>query len=584
MTTNKSPIKESLAVTASYHKNRRFKSEDMVLVKIRHLHEDGTTSTELKTFKNPRRPIYITKRRFKFKVKPETAKLSQVDKYMTTQSNMFNTAKKALSDENAMYNAKSMRDINNSPNIFWSSLSVESIVLEHMRVKKGMSSTNILPVVGVVDFEWDVQKNDQGEVTFGTYCSSNRSCMVISREHFKKTKYRSEEAFKRDYIKGFKEIVLPILDKYYARPEVAKSGQVVRKFVPEIIFSDNEFTVMRDTIQYANQDKIDFLTLWNGQSDITKAKQVVERYALPLHAIFGDTSIDKNYRNTFFKEGQKGSKLDANGHNKSVVLQHEWHTLQTTSQFTYVDMMSAYHINRTHLPLAPSPALDWCMDKELDFGKLMKDFGVDPKDKEAWHKHMSINHPLEYALYTSMDGIGPLLLEDKNFEISSSYFSGVSYSPSYEFVKNPMRLSTDVHYYALGVGLVICGVGSSMKTEIDALISPSRNITVTLNPSYNNIRMGSTILRGCNDLTFILPNSADGDLTSSYPVSQIQANGSRGTTLTEYSGIQGLARVEGCRHGYSVISGPHNNYTQAQSLLKMPSIGTLLKRVNKTKV
>lgn len=570
-----SPIKESLAVHCNYHKSRRNKKDDMVLAKIRHLHEDGSCSTELRQINNPKRPIYTSKPNRKLDVKPEYAPIDNVIKHMTTESNMFNVAKKALKYEKDIWSARNMRDINNSPNIFWSSLNVSSIVLHHLRTKKGMNSNNILPGVGAMDFEWSV---DDQSVSIGSYAYQDTSKIVINREHFAKTPLTSEAKFIEDYKKGFAKIIQPVLDEYYSRKDVKKSNQIVRKFVPEIVFSDNELTTMRDTVQQANLDKVDFLTAWGGIADITVAKGVAEKYAVPLHQIFSDNSIGDEFRNTFFKEGQTGSKKDANGNNKSVMIQHEWHELITTSQFQFVDMMGTYHRNRIHLPNAPSAALDWALVKELAFGKLLAECGVSEDDKPAWHKEMSINHLVAYALYAAMDTIGLILLEDKNFEISSTYFSGVGYSPYSEFVRNPMRLSTDMHFASLEDGLVICGVGSNMKTEIDTKIVPSRNITVTLNPSYNS-GMSMSVLSDSEDEVYIVSSGADGDLTSSYPSNQILSNGSRGTTLTEYCGFNNMSNLKGNSIGYTLTSGPHNNHTVAQVLLKLPSSGELIKRL-----
>lgn len=567
-------IKESLAIHATYHKNRRYTNQDMVLVKVRHLHDDGTTSSEIKKYKNPKRPIFVSKEKYKYKVKPEYALISQCHKIMTTESNMLAAAKKGLSYESESYKAVKMKDINNSPNLFWSSLSVGSIILHHLRNKGGMNSTGILPTVGAFDFEWDVDTKD---VSIGSYCFENNSTIIINREAFAKTDLVSEEKFIEDYKRGFKQYIQPILDEYYSRPKVKKSGQKVRKFIPEIVFSDNQFTTMRDTFTQGRNDEVDFFTAWNGHSDISVAKKVAEEYAVPMADIFTGDEVDADYRNAYFKEGQKGSKKDANGGNKSVNLQDEWHELLSTTGYQYVDMMGTYHRNRIHLPNAPSASLDWAMHKELNFGKFEHDCGVNPDDKKAWHVTMARYHLVMYALYASLDTIGLVVLEDKNFEIGSTYFSGVGYSPYSEFVRNPMRLSTNMHFASLEDGQVICGVGSNMSSEIDSAIVPSRNITVTLNPSYNS-GMAMPILSDSDDLVAIVSSAADGDLTSSYPSNQILSNGSRGTTRTEYCGFNSLSNLKGNSIGYTLTSGSHNNHTVAQVLLGLPSCGELIKR------
>lgn len=572
-----SEIKESLAVHSSYHKSRKNRANDMVLVKIRHLHDDMTQSSELRMIRNPKRPIYVTKPKYKLNVKPEYNHISKVNKIMTTESNMFDVAKKALKYEPEMWKARSMRDVNNSPNIFWSSVSVSSIILHHLRTKQEMNSTSFLPTVGAFDFEWDVDTN---VASIGSYAHENKSTLVINREHFARTGLRSEEKFIAEYKKKFAEIVQPVLDEYYSRKDVIKANQVVRNFVPEIVFADNEFMTARETMQMGNRDKVDYFTAWNGHADLTVLTRIAESYAEPLHKIISDDSIPGEFKNAFFKEGQKGSKKDANGTNKSVKLQDEWHELIATTQYQYVDMMGTYHRNRIHLPDAPSPSLNWALTKELGFGKLKIDCGISEDDQENWHRRMSLEYFLEYCLYASMDTISLVVLEDKNYEISSTYFSGVGYSPYSEFVRNPMRLSTDMHFAALEDNLVICGVGSNMSSPIDKKVVPSRSITVTLNPSYNS-GMSMSILKDSADKMHIVPCGADGDLTSSYPSNQILSNGSRGTTLTEYCGFNNMSNLKGNSIGYTLSAGPHSNYTVAQDLLKLPSGGELIKRVNK---
>lgn len=567
-------IKESLAVHASYHRNQKYKNDDMVLVKIRHLHDDNTESTELKLIKNPKRPIYTTKERYKYKVKPETIPITECNRHMTTESNMLNTAKRALSYESDMYKARRMGEVNNSPNIFWSSLSVSSIILHHLRTKKGMNSTSILPQVGAFDFEWDV---DTKQVSIGSYAYKDRSKLVISREHFKRTPLVSEEAFIREYKAKFNEVIQPILDEYYSREDVIKSGQVVRKFIPEVEFSSNCLSTMTETFANGRDDGVDYFTAWNGHADLTEAKRVATEYAVPLANMFVGDEIPSEYGNAYFKEGQKGSKKDANGANKSVKLQDEWHELISTTPYQYIDMMGTYHRNRIHLPDAPSTSLDWALNKELNFGKVHFDCGIHQDDAKSWHREMSINHLVMYAVYAAMDTIGLIVLEDKNYEISSTYFSGVGYSPYSEFIRNPMRLSTNMHFDAMQDGLAICGVGQNMSSELDKKIVPSRDITVTLNPSYNH-GMQMPILSDDNDMVQIVSNAGDGDLTSSYPSNQILSNGSRGTTYSEYCGFNTMTNLKGNTIGYSLMSGAHNNYSVAQTSLGLPSGGELIKR------
>jgi len=568
-------IVESKAIHATYHRHKQFKTEDMVLLKIRHLHDDGTESTELKRIINPKRPIYITKPGHEYKTKPEHAPIEHVNKVMTTDAKMFNVAKKALSFEPESRKAPHMGKLKNSPNLFWSSVTVGSIILHHFRTKKDTDSVRILPKVCAIDFEWDV---DDQTATIGSYAYEDRSVVIVSREYLRKVKFTDEDKFREEYYKAFDELLAPVIAEYYSRQSVIDSKQTVRVFKPEIYFSDNEFTTMRDTFQLGNGDKADYLTAWNGSSDFTIAEEVCSRYAEPLTAMCADPSIPNEWRNSFFNKGKTGSNKDANGGNKAINPNTEWHELISTSQFQYVDMQSTFHRNRIHTPNLPG-SLEWCLNTELGFGKLKYDCGVHEDDKEEWHRTMSAKHPVAYCVYASGDTNGLIVLEEKNFEISSSYFSGVGYSPYGEYVKNPMRLSTDMHFHSLEEGLVVSSVASNMSSDMDKLIVPSRNITVTLNPSYSK-GMKLRWIEDSQDWCWIVPDGADGDLTSAYPTGQIMCNGSRDTTWTECCGIVDHSNLTTNAYGYTLAAGPQSNTTIARTMFGLPSAYEISVRLN----
>lgn len=550
-----------LAVHTQYIEHATKKGFDLTATKIRYT--DGTTS--MVYGRNLLRDFYVDVRPKgkSSKVKVEWKEISKLRKHRCTQANLLPAIKKALPNDFAVNRAYSTRHAGVSNDLYYTDIHGSSIELAKHRAL--LNDQSIIPVVGVMDFEWDIGVNT---ASIGTYVCDDTIYITMRQDGVTRTGL-SNEAFIKKLESGYYEDVQTILDTFYEKnPQLYKQT----KFKVNASIVDNELDVIRALFAFTHETKPDFLAFWNGISDLTVIKEVCDRWSVELGSFMADPEVPPEFRNTVINEGQY-TKLDAKGANKKIPAEAQWHTLTNIASWVYIDIMACYANNRTHLPNLPSYSLDYITSIELGMGKLrlVESPELDGASSAGWHEIMTKDHFLEYSLYALNDVTAPLMLEYLNSEIASRAFPMMGHAPMSSFNSNPTKLTVESQLSFLAKGYAVSATSPSMKDELDGEVYGSDGWIITLNTSYNYDLAGVALEDSSLPVEFI-PNGADSDLTASYPSNQMLGNMARHTLKSETVSINGVDVDKAKRAGLTLISGEHNQVGVAIDLLGFPRL------------
>lgn len=555
--------KHVMCVHTSYAPHRRSNLKDMVCASELHLFEDGTIKKNLRLFESPKRDFYVTKPSFKnHKSKKEWEKLNRLNKFRTTQNNLLQAISKAL---NVKKNKP--RVMARSPYLYGSDVHIKTIIAHKYIETYG--SGQLLPEVGVMDYEWDIATK---KPTIGTYVYEDQLYITVRKDMIENCNLTVSE-FKTLLHEGYKTHCSPILDKFFSdNPKIPRKDYNLHLEVVDL-----DLDVFRKLFKFVHQTRPNYLTFWNGISDLEIILGICDEYMVDPSTFMNDPCIPDEYRYTKLLKGPTET-IDANGNKKPKMNSEQWHVLDNMAYWQFIDIMCSYHTNRAHKPNLPSYAFNFVIPREIQMKKLKLVEELDhleESDIVAWHNRMSKERIVEYSLYALFDVILPQLLEEKSFEIRAQAYSNLTYHPIGDFKKNPRKLCNAQHFSFLEMGYAVGSTGDKMRESFDDLIYGSNNWIITLNSSYHDT-LDTPLLEDSTSSVPIIPNDADGDLTSSYPSNQRLLNISRATTVTEVIKVDGIPEELMRELGLDISSHGGNSIDFCVRLLGLPHLDSIV--------
>lgn len=560
-----------MGVHASYSQHRDRPKNDMVLVKEKQLLEDGTIKENLRFFENYQRDFYVTKPRYRdHKSKKEWEKISRCSRIKTNQACLIPSIAKALN-----IRKNGLRRMARNPSLYGADINVTTLILHKYIETYGDSE--LMPTVGAMDYEWDV---DTGKPSIGTYMYENKVYLTIRKDKIANCGY-STTTFINKLQEDFKKEVIPLVDEFYERTNA--DGKLINKNVarvyPELYVEvvDLDLDVVRKLFKHTHTTMPDYLTFWNGISDLEIIMALCEEYMVDPADFMNDPSVPKEYRNCRLDKGLTET-IDANGNKKPKSPSEQWHVLSNMASWQFIDMMCCYHTNRAHKPNLPSYSFEFIMGLELKMKKLRlvpKLNALAESDMGTWHKEMSNKHILEYALYATMDVIEPMILEAKSYEIRAQAYSNLTYHPIGDFKKNPRKLCNAQHFSFLKSGHIVGTTSDQMREDVDNHIYQGDNWIITLNSSYHD-QLETPALADSDIPTLFSPSNDDGDLTSSYPSNSRLLNISKTTTVTELIKVKGIPEEIMREVGLNLSSNGDNSIDFCYRVLGLPHLQDVL--------
>lgn len=546
-------IKAKEARHVVYVKSPDNEAPDLHVIKEQIHNEDGTTTPNLRLVQDYKRPFWVTKKGFRNHQQwKEWESIERLNKFETTQRNLFNAASKALETP---WVKGGMRDLSNSPYLYGTDISSSAII------KQGYDKRFAKPAtpysVAVCDTETDVV-HGHGDIMIATVTYKNRAITAIDKR----------------FVEGYTDVINRV-------KELAESliGDVLKKRGIELDLRivDNPVAVIKTVIDKAHEWKPDYLTFWNIDFDIGKMMSACEKYDGDMGDIFSDPSIPKGYRTFEFIEGQR-QKVTASGKATPIKPVAQWHSAVAPATFYMVDSMRVYRQIRTGQQEKPSYALDALLEEEkIGITKLKFEQADHIKhNKLKWHELMQSKFPLHYIVYNIIDCIAVEMFDEKtkDLQITLPMYGGCS--DTTRFNSQPRRKVDDMHWYCLENNHVIGTTGSNMITDQDGMVRPLTGWITALNAHQITMQGLRCVKENKRLNTRIYVHIGDLDVRAAYPSNQIAFNVSKETTVTEVTDITGIPYETQCMQGINLSSGQTNAAEFCQTMLGFPEFEELL--------
>jgi hypothetical protein len=532
--------------------------DDYHLVKETIHMADGTTKPNVRLWKNFKRPVWVTKKGYQnHKDKKEWEKISRLDKFMTSQSEMEWNIKKALG---MTWHRGDPRELKASPYLYGSDI-LSTCVLKKTYMDQ-FPGLNSIYDVAAFDIETDVV-HGTNEIIMATLSYRDRVFTAVQKSYF-------------DGLLDVENRMKQIFDQYI--------GDVYadRKIKWELKIVDREIDVVVDCMNKAHEWKPDFVAIWNIDFDLSKMRAAIARAGYKDEDVFSDPTVPLEYRHFYYKQGQN-MKVTASGKRMPIPPQAQWHTVFCPASFYFIDAMCVYWNLRSQKGKDPSYALDAILQKTFK-GEIrkLKFEGANHKRGIDWHKLMQSEFKFEYVVYNVFDCVGMELLDEKIKDLQLTMPSFAEWTDFCHFNSQPRRLVDKLHYFCMenecdGHLHVIGTTSPEMKTELDDLTATLSNWIVTL-PAHLVADNGLQVIEENGMLrTNIRAHVGDLDVSASYPNGECTFNVSKETTAKELVKIEGVTNRTQRVQGINLSGGATNAYEVCVDLFKMPSMDEWLR-------
>lgn len=396
-----SPIKETHFMHSWY--NRKV---DAVIVKLRRLHEDGTTSPEVKVFPNPQRSIYITKMEHRnHEYKLEREELHKLDRVTVTEKDKLKEIARLLGLPSKPFYRKD--EVLASPYIYGANIEIESLI--KMEYLKRIPGEPLKPAVGFLDVENDIDTKELSLISFLSHTKTVYTA-VLNRKMWKtvdnnKVKVTPEEMETYCNTK---------LKEYLVRENFTKLPKKIH--IPEYDikfgFCDTVQAMLIFIFKAIREEQCDFIGTWSDHDVQMIIRAINKETNFSCADFFTDPKVEKKYRGFLFDDGERSMK-------ESSHWTHRWSWVNSTCSSQFLNLMAVYSMMRKTAPFRDSYKLDDVLKDHIGSGKF-------PKISDN-HKEMADNFFMEYTAYNIFDVIGLDLLEMTTNDVTGfSIGSGVS--------------------------------------------------------------------------------------------------------------------------------------------------------------
>jgi len=531
------------------HLSKKEVGEDIHIVREVLHHPDGKKERNIRIIKDFKRPFWVTKPIYRnYDEKKESEELDKVDKFKSTESDLLKNIVPRLGDR--YMGLTDLRRVKDSPYLY--GIDVDSrTILKKIYMEKYKDLMSVYEVAAF-DIEADIKT---GKILVMSISTKKSVDVFILKEWV--AKYANIESRLRK-----------LYDKYIPDVETKKNAKL------NIHVINGEVNLIKKAFNLANNLNVDFMAAWNIDYDINKIVERLEKHNVKPEEVFHYHKIPKKYAYFKYKPGRRVKKTEAG---REIPLNPEeiWNTVKATSNFYFIDAMSAHRFIRVGGKSVPGGyKLNNILKYEKIHAKLK--FNTDGvNDGPEWHNYMVRYKPLEYIIYNVWDTMSMIELDNKtkDLQVSLPLLSGVSHFDIFD--SGPKKLVDNLFFFYLQNGRVLGVRGNNVKNDkilgLDSWI-------VTL-PSYRIDDNGLIVLEEDDHLrTTIRKYVFDADAVSSYPSNTMAANVSRDTTHRELIAIMGYDKNFFKTQNINLIFGKTNAMEYCRNMFNMPSVFDILEK------
>lgn len=529
---------------------------DTHIVKEQITFKDGSKKANIRVIKDFKKPFWITKPHLrKHKQKKESEKIENLNEYSSTESGIGKEV--AIRLGGRYIGRTNIRDIRDDPYVYGLDISSRAYIKKMYMDKFNKTSQSDLCVL---DIEEDMIKK---KVIVITVTVKDKSFTAIYKPWVDPDRDNTTKRINALY------------DKHI--PKTPYTMGIKREYG----YFDSEIQMVRAVFNKLHEWQPDFVEVWNIGYDVPRIIKICEDAGVPPKDIFSDPFLPEEYRHFNYREGQT-HKLTEAGVFKPMDLHEQWHTVDCSASFFFVDGMSTYHfVRQGSKKVATGYGLDSILTKELGskFAKLkFVDGKAEKLVKLPWHNYMVANRPLEYIVYNNYDTIGPLILDDetKDIQVTMSMLNGNSAFDI--FNSGPKKIVEALHFFSMERGIVL----GSKPNVMDDNKGLGLSNWIVLLPSYRIKQNGMACISESDSIiTTVRGHTMDADQVSGYPSDGTAANVSKDTTSRELLEIDGIDKELFMLQNINLFFGRVNSLEYCSSMHNMPDMFKLLEDVEK---
>lgn len=485
---------------------------DVVIANMKDVH---TNVSEMVTFENPQRPIYVTKKglRSTFTDRKEFSMKHDLEEYIVPNHEMQSEIKKKL----GLKPWARQKEVLDNPYVWAADVPIEVIIKQAYSSRASKPATEFK--VGALDIETSVSGGK--EIILNTYTHSDGQCFTAifapwlkdgeTLDLITKTTNDALDQFRDNLNKRGREMY----DKLTAQHADNRLPLNFKIFTKEVDLVDW-------IMQQIHRLRPDFISIWNMGFDI--------QYMLDRLSVHG-VSHASVMCHPEVKHAHRVSKWI---HDKSKSAAHFtrlWHWYDLTGPSQFIDTQALYSRLRTVEGMEASYALNYIATKLLGIGKL--NFGVDG------HAKMQRDRFVEYIAYNIVDTLLLVIMDMVTDDISSMVFLTKDTNTAY-YAKATVQLRDSFYSYCKQHDRVPGSISGNQAKPYDHMIT---NIGGgVLDPSLAR-GTGIPRLEESDEDTYFHMMVADLDVTSEYPYLQLTCNISKETKLGTVLTVDGLNGV-----------------------------------------
>lgn len=557
--------------------SKRHGEPDLHMVKERVHYDDNTSEPVITFIEDFKRPVWITNKRHQktHTQKKEWELLENLDRYDCTQSELRDLIAKAIDKQ---WSNDHLKKLLNNPYVYGADITASALIKSKYLAKWPDHRT------GYTLAAWDTETNVLDGSNHVTMATITMGSKVFTAVH-------------KTFLEGIAdpEIYLDMSMK-------KRLGDVIeaRKLECEFTVVEREIDVFIEMFRRAHEWKPDFLSAWNMDFDIRKLLEACERAGIDPKHIVSDPSVPKNRRHFKYRPGPTKKKT-ASGREMPIKNSAQWHTVEATSSFYFVDSMCAFRQIRTGQQEEASYSLDSLAKKYLKKTKLKHEGAVHYTGKK-WHAVMQSQFKIDYVTYNRYDCIVMLEFDEALLDLSFTMPTYASWSDFNRFNSQPKRVADDLFFHCLEHGRVVGTVGTGEDIVVDTgeedpdivmtddeddpecdqfetvinqdykeQVLSLKDWIVTL-PAHNTANNG---LRCIAEDPTIITNARGGvfdiDAVSSYPSDTMACNVSKETTVREIITVLGVEETVFRHQNINLLSGHVNAIEYCVNMFDMPT-------------
>lgn len=351
---------------------------DAVVVKekVLKVNPDGTPvwSDKLAVIDNPKRPVWITKRKYQTHTKKKQfEKASRLDRYDVYNYELAERLAELLGkDPYSMRYKPSIKTLSSSPYVYGADVGIEALIKRTYmnRTADNPYRAHIPYTHGALDIETHIEQNVIGLIAF--IHEKSISLGLLSQYMYeldKKTgkRIRVTEEYVRQVVESslneFFETYGPRIKREYFKNDTDlfdENGKI--NFDLKTYVAKDEVDLIRWTCKQTHEKKTDYIAIWNIDYDIPKMIERLEYHGVDPKDVFCPEELDEEYRVAVFKRDNSTS-------NQKAHIADKWHAFNCTGYSRYYDQMCLHARTRKGQGRDNKNSLDYIAKKELGVGK-----------------------------------------------------------------------------------------------------------------------------------------------------------------------------------------------------------------------